>query len=254
MDINGNTKMPQNKSLDMSENKPLLEVFVCTWCEEKILPDFIKWYRSRVPNCLITVYDNMSTDRTVEIALKNECKVIPFDTGGYMDEQTLMNIRNNCWKESEAKWCLVVDCDELVDVTGEFCELNNSGDIVQCKGWEMFGTKEDTIQTLLYGCLSVGYCKPVLFRPEAFVEINLQAGSHEAKPIWKSSPNWNHSVVNLYHTKWRSWTNGIERAKLLAERRSEHSRSRQWNFHYELPEETHREYYLNGMKNRVKVR
>ena len=90
--------MMQNKNQNTTEKHPLLEVFVCTWCEDKILLDFIQWYRSRVPDCLITVYDNMSDDRTVEIALDNECKVIPYDTSGYMDEQTLMNIRNNCWK------------------------------------------------------------------------------------------------------------------------------------------------------------
>ena len=237
-------------------NKPLLEIFTVCWNEEKILPDFIKWYRDRVPNCLITVYDNMSTDNTFGIALDNECKVIPFDTGGYMDEQTLMNIRNNCWKQSEAKWCLVVDADELVSLTEQQLEelYDLSANIYKCVGYEMFGTEEDTIETLIYGCPSIGYCKPVLFKPNNFTEIGLHPGSHDASPIPKVETIWGKPVVNMYHTKWRNFTNGIERAHLLAKRRSEHSRLQGWNIHYEFDDSVHLDYYTNGMKNRVKVR
>ena len=31
-------------------------------------------------------------------------------------------------------------------------------------------------------------------------------------------------MANLYHTKWRSWEEGIERQHVLATRRSEHSK------------------------------
>jgi len=236
--------------------QPLLDIYCVAWNEEKILPDFINWYRSRVPGCLITVYDNMSTDRTFQIALENECKVIAFDTNGKMDEQTLMDIRNSCWKESEAKWCLVVDADELVDITENFLEMESRGDIYQCEGYEMFGTEEDTIDTLLYGCKSVGYCKPILFRPAVFSTLDLHPGSHGAHPITKDGTGvrWVLHAPNLYHTKWRSWTNGIERAKILAQKRSEHSKKMSWNFHYQLNDEIHRDYYMNGMRDRIKVR
>lgn len=241
---------------DEMMEQPLLEVFTVCWNEEKILPDFIKWYRSRVPGCLITVYDNESDDRTFEIALDNECKVIPFDTGGYMDEQTLMNIRNNCWTQSKARWCLVVDCDELVDINVDFLNKKTTTGLYQCKGYEMFGTEEDTIQTLTQGCESAGYCKPVLFRPDIIGCLGLTPGSHSANPLSKTLD----PVVivkdqpNLYHTKWRSWTNGIERARLLAQRRSEHSAKMGWNFHYGLDEAIHRDYYMRGMEQRIKVR
>jgi hypothetical protein len=240
----------------MNGSKPLLEIFTVCWNESKILPDFIKWYRDRISDCLITVYDNNSDDNTFGIALDNECKVIPFDTGGYMDEQTLMDIRNNCWKESKAKWCLVVDCDELVEVNTKLLQEEYFTDVFHCEGYEMFGTEEDIVETLTQGCKSAGYCKPVLFQPERLVEINLAPGSHSANPITKEGAPvcWTKGKVNMYHTKWRSWTNGIERARLLAKRRSEHSKQMGWNFHYELDESIHLDYYTNGIKNRVKVR
>ena len=237
-------------------NKPLLEIFVCTWNEEKILPDFIKWYRSRISNCLITIIDNCSTDKTVEIALDNECKVISFNTNNQMDEKTLMDIRNNCWKDSEAKWILIVDADELVDVTLDLLIPIRIGSVFKCKGFEMFGNEEDTIETLTQGCESAGYCKPVLFKREVVKEINLTPGSHSCNPI----PNKYCEITiieskpNFYHTKWRSWANGIERARLLAERRSDHSKQMGWNFHYELDESIHKAYYDNGIRNRKIIR
>lgn len=238
-------------------NKPLLHVFVVTWNEEKIILDFIQWYRSRISNCLITVIDNMSTDRTADIALDNECEVRFFNTNNQMDEKTLMDIRNNCWKQSEAQWCLVVDTDELVDVTTDYLTDAWLGNIVRCKGYEMFGTEEDIIETLTQGCESAGYCKPVLFRPNEIEQINLTPGSHDANPKTRAPflLQWETKYPrNMYHTKWRSWSNGIERARLLAKRRSEHSKQMGWNFHYELDESIHKEYYENGIKNSIKVR
>jgi hypothetical protein len=143
----------------------------------------------------------------------------------------------------------------LVDIDTNFLETNQTGNIFKCEGYEMFGTEEDTIQTLTQGCESAGYCKPVLFR-NIFREINLYPGSHDADPEIKSPFGiiWDSTSVRLYHTKWRSWSNGIERARLLAKRRSEHSKQMGWNFHYELDESIHLDYYTNGIKNRVKVR
>jgi len=246
--------------LTPNDMNPLLHVFVCTWNEEKIILDFIKWYQNRVPGCKITVFDNYSTDNTTRIALDNGCEVRFFNSGDEMDEQTLVNIRNNCWKESTAKWCLVVDADELVGVTVDFLTNFQNGNIIKCEGFEMFGTEKDTIITLTQGCPSEGYCKPVLFLRECFKEINFAPGSHNCSPI----PNYPFGVyfadkdydtgIKLFHTKWRSWTNGIERAHLLAKRRSGHSRSMGWNIHYEFDDSIHKDYYDNGIKNRVKVR
>ena len=237
-------------------NKPLLEVFCVTWNEEKILPDFIKWYRSRVPNCLITVIDNQSTDLTTKIAIENECKVISFTSNDEMDEKTLMDIRNSYWKESEAQWCLVVDADEWVGITEDALRKMSklSANIYKCVGYEMFGTEEDTIDTLVYGCPSAGYCKPVLFKPPHFNEINLHPGSHDAERIPKIETIWGEPIIAMYHTIWRSWSNGIERAHLLAKRRSEHSRLQGWNIHYEFDDSVHLDYYSRGMELRTKVR
>lgn len=240
--------------------KPLLEIFTIVWNEEKIIQDFIDWYRQRVPDCLITVYDNLSSDRTVEICKNNNCNVISYNTNGWMDEQTLINIRNVCWKNSEAEYVCVVDADEGIGLNREMLQKNledkDGWNIAKCQGYEMFGTETDTIDQLLFGCWSAGYCKPVLFRPEFFDAVNLHAGSHSADPVPypQFEIKWLMNAPNLYHFKWRSWTNGIERAHLLAKRRSPDSARKGWNIHYQFEDSIHKDYYNNGLTNRIKVR
>lgn len=238
----------------------LLEVFVLTWNEEKIIQDFITWYRQRVPDCLITVYDNMSDDGTVTICQANGCKVVPFDTGGKMDELTQINLRNTIWKQSEAQYVIVCDADEWVDVDRDMLLRNNEEnewDVCKCMGYEMFGTEEDTIDTLVRGTWSAGYCKPVLWKKDKVKEINFGAGSHNANP---SSPVEGTEVAikknfpKLFHTKHRSWSGMLEKAAQLAQRRSEDSKRKGWNFHYSLPEAVHKDYRDNGIKNSIRVR
>lgn len=233
----------------------LLHVFTICWNEEVILQDFINFYRSRIPNCKITVYNNMSTDKTVDIAYKNNCEVISFDTGGKMDESTLMNIRNQCWKNSTSKWIIVADSDEWVDISEKMLE-ESTWEIAKCNGYEMFGTEKDKAEDLLYGVESVGYCKPIIFKKDAIKETNFAAGSHKASPEseYRHSIIWAENPPNLYHTKWRSWSNGIGKAHDITPRRSEEDKKKGWNFHYSLNDLIHKDYYENGMKNRRKIR
>lgn len=243
------------------ENKqlvPLLHVFIVTWNEEKHLQELITWYRERVPGCFITIWDNMSTDKTVDIAYKNDCEVHQFFTNNQMDEKTLIDIRNSCWITSKADYIIVCDADEFVDVNYHILSRNNEEkewDICKCFGYEMVGNEEDTIDTLTKGVWAAGYCKPILFKRESIESINFAPGSHNANPISAGKDlKWKINFPNLYHTKHRSWSNVIDRAKLLSKRRSEHSKKMGWNFHYGLDESIHRNYRQGLLNNAVKVR
>ena len=57
-----------------------ISIFVICYNEEIILQKFINHYRTRFPNCEITIYDNMSTDNSRQIAIKNGCKVLEYDS------------------------------------------------------------------------------------------------------------------------------------------------------------------------------
>jgi glycosyltransferase involved in cell wall biosynthesis len=231
----------------------LIEIHVITFNEEKTILDFIVFYRNNLPDVRIIAHDNESTDNTVHILKTFNCEVIPFSTDGKMDEFTLMGIRNNCWKDSTAKWIIVVDSDEFVQITPE--QLTDDFNIIKCAGFEIFGEGE-IFEELLYGVESVGYSKPAIFKREDFVEINYAPGNHTCspQPVEGKEIKWCQKEIRLYHTKWRSWENGINKAKEIAPRVSEESKLFGWNFHYSLDDSIHKDYYENGLKLRRLVR
>jgi glycosyltransferase involved in cell wall biosynthesis len=231
-----------------------VQVFGIFWNEQDIIQDFIDWYKLKLPNAKITIIDNESDDKTVEIAKNNGCNVIIFNTNGYMDEKTLMELRNNIWRYINSEWVIIVDSDEFVDITHDV--LNNADwNVAKCVGYEMFGEGE-SIENLLYGCKSEGYSKASVFNKNEIENMNFEAGSHIENPISKEGfkVKFAEDRPNLYHTKWRSWDNGINRAHILSKKISGHSTKMRWNFHYGLPDSTHKEKYDNGIKDRIKVR
>lgn len=241
-----------------------LRVYAITWNYEHFVEDLIKWYRDRV-DCNFTIYDNMSTDRTPEILRDLGCEVISFNTGGKMDEKTLMNIRELCWlNPSHAEpWVVICDEDEWVDVNDDVIK-DATWNVNKCVGYEMFGMDGDKMEDLVYGVPSVGYSKMALFNRSQIQAMNYGAGNHSANP----TPLIGHKVimnpnpVAMYHTKWRGWEAGLNRQKSIAPRVSEDSKRKGWNFHYALPERlnegqtghNHWDYYSRGFEMRLKVR
>lgn len=235
--------------------KALLTVLITTWNEEDTILDTIKWYRDRVPGCTIVICDNESDDRTVEICKENNCIVRTFSTGGYMDELTLMQIRNETWKEYNSFYYIVVDSDEWVDISEKELLENlksNRWDLCKCFGYNMFGECGDA-DSLVNGVPSPQYCKPVLFR-DTVLFTNFYAGSHDSQPVGSVPLKIIKDWPALYHTKWRCWEKGIERQYKLAKRRSEHSKQMGWNFHYEIEESVQRLHYEHNLKISTKVR
>lgn len=241
-----------------------IHIYVTTWNSSAFIEDLINWYRTRFPDCPITIYDNMSSDLTVEICKSLDCEVISFNTMGTMDEKTLINIRELCWlnPNHDSEWVIVCDDDEYVDVTPE--QLDGTWNVNKCIGYEIFGQDGDSFEELIYGLPSDGYSKQVLFNRHQIKRMNFGAGSHQANPEPKQGFEviYNPNPCPLYHMKWRGWEAGLNRQKSIAPRISEDSKKKGWNFHYGLPEKleqgqtglNHWDYYNNGLTNRIKVR
>src|SRR3990167_11265325 len=94
----------------------MITVYTITYNESLLIQFMIDHYRSRFPDCRIVVYDNISTDDTVKIALANGCEVIPYDTNGQIQDSHYIQIKNNCWKDAKTDWVLICDMDELLDI------------------------------------------------------------------------------------------------------------------------------------------
>lgn len=118
-----------------------INIFLTCYNEATLLPNTIKHYRSLLPSCSITIYDNESTDNSVELAESLGCKVISFNTNGQFDETRLTSIRNNCWKDTCEGWIMVYDMDEWLYITESelLGELNAGTTIITTRGLNMIG-------------------------------------------------------------------------------------------------------------------
>lgn len=181
-----------------------IEWYVCTYNEEYQLPFAIEYWKRLISDKTdfkVIVYDNYSTDKTVEILKQYDwITVYEFFTGGEMNEIALTNIRNNCWIGSKADWVIVTDLDEVYyskDMISELIKMKEVGiGAVSC-GWYAFCGKEKEYNTkeLLHKQVKRGYRQHInhrqgynnvgkiqLFNPQKAVKMNYSMGMHYAYP------------------------------------------------------------------------
>lgn len=76
-----------------------------------MLPHFLKHYDFADR---IVIYDNGSTDGSIELIKNSKAELRHYDTNGEQDNLAMRSLKNNCWKGSKADWVIVCDMDEHV--------------------------------------------------------------------------------------------------------------------------------------------
>jgi glycosyltransferase involved in cell wall biosynthesis len=118
-----------------------MHIFILCHNESVLLPHAIAHYRNYLPNSVITIMDNESTDGSPEIAQQLGCQVISF--AGNMNELT-SNIKNNCWTNVKG-WVIVVDIDEWLCINEQEIdhETQNGVTILQTRVLDMIGESKN---------------------------------------------------------------------------------------------------------------
>jgi len=228
-----------------------LTVHTITYNEESIIEFFIKHYRRIFPNCVIKIYDNYSTDNTVNIAKNYGCEVYYYDTDNKLDDEAFLKIKNEVWKSAETDWVIVCDADELIHISQE--DLNKQEElgfnIIQTIGYTIVN-KDDLITNLeemKYGYRDTSYDKCILFNKKYISEINFNHGSHQIYPIG-SHININQLQFKLIHYKWIGKKYSIDRRNMLRNRGiSNFNTGRNFTLEYVFDEESFPN-YLEHMK------
>lgn len=184
-------------------NKPIIHLYTLTYNEEKILPFFFQHYESVVDKFFI--YDNNSTDNTVEICKKrNDTKVIKWDSNKKLNEFKLTEMRNNIWKKSKGKCDFVIMCDadeflEFPSMSSLFVILKiRKYSVVKPVGYAMVSKKfpvfgrDQISDQVKRGFRAPLMDKCVVFDPNQITEMNFSLGSHYCMP---------EGVVKVYKPK-----------------------------------------------------
>jgi glycosyltransferase involved in cell wall biosynthesis len=205
-----------------------INVFLLCYNEEILIPHTIAHYKKYLPSCEITIYDNNSTDNSVEIAKKIGCNVISWFSNNKADEYAILHIKNNCWKNINEGWIIVCDMDEWIFINED--ELSNEekkgNTILKTQGLGIVGNskKEDLsdidIKNIKKCFMAHAYSKRICFNKKEIDEIGYGLGSHNCNPI--GNIKYSESVYYIKHMKFlglpfliKRWYDRYERYKLL---------------------------------------
>jgi hypothetical protein len=215
-----------------------------------MLPYFVKHYRSRFTNCKIVVYDNESTDKTVEIAESLGCKVLTYTTGNKLNDLMYLQIKNNCWK-NELGWVIIADCDEFIDIN-ESDLANEKASIIRFKAFNMVNHNDDlNIDEIKHGVRSESYDKSYCFNASKLDEIGYGAGCHWCAP--KGLVEYSEKYYLAYHYKYINIDYMINRHATFASRLSDENKEKGYGGHYLYTPEQITNEFLEARKNSIKI-
>jgi len=213
----------------------ILHAYIMCWNEEKILAKTLDYYSKYCDK--IILMDNMSTDKSLEIAKTYpKVEIMQFDTGGKISEIVYLQLKTECYKYSRGKadWVIVCDCDEIVYGLDSLAILNPEKDVPYLEGYQMMVNsfeefdKAKQILDIRKGFRDEVFDKVVLFNPN--VNIQWGFGCHNSNII----PTTNKAHCKLLHYKYLGrdyikWKNARSKARL-----SEFNKSRKLGDHYNV--------------------
>jgi len=169
----------------------VVTVFLLCFNESVLLPHTIKHYKTQFPSCRIIIYDNESTDDSVEKATLLGCEIVSWNSDNIIDDYKYSEIKNNCWKDLEEGWMIVADMDEYLCITEKelLKEESKGTTILTIQGYEMIGESE-TLDLSDIDLFEISKrfpntmeSKNLCFHSEHILEMNYNNGAHKCKPV-----------------------------------------------------------------------
>ena len=171
-----------------------INIFLLCYNESALLPHTIKHYKTYLPSCTITIYDNESTDNSVQIAKALGCQVISWSSNDILDEPMQTKIRNSCWKTLKDGVVIVADMDEFICITEAELqmEIKMGTTILSIVGINMIGESStlDLSDIDLQAIRKYNEDDPdstesknLCFLRESIIEMNYDVGSHQCDPV-----------------------------------------------------------------------
>lgn len=232
-----------------------IEAFILCWNESDILAMVIRHYQKFCDH--ITIYDNFSTDSSQLIAESMGCDVKKFGKPGVLDDQAYLDVKNNCWKSSDADYVIIADCDEIFLPSEVMCikslhnkniiidsESFDNATILTTQGWDVHSNEMpvNDITDITTGFKFDNYSKSVAFSPKHIKQINYKPGCHICEPIGEVI--YSKIIFTILHV---NAIGGVERRirryHEYMKRMSANNKRKGWGSHYWQPEaQTRREF------------
>ena len=224
-----------------------VEVFTFCWNEMAVLPFAVDYWRKYASH--VTVYDNGSTDGSIEYLQKQGdwISVEHYETGDKINDTLIRDIKNQVWKQARGRADLVVVCDldEMLcapDIVQSLATMRRVGGTICTPQWYSLVSDEVPVyngQSLhkirpLAVALD-GTPKAVLFDPNAIIEINYDHGAHRCHP--EGQVRWYGGDIYLLHTNHNlSFEHKVSRYREMKGRLSDLNKELGHGIHYSFTE------------------
>jgi glycosyltransferase involved in cell wall biosynthesis len=229
----------------------MITVYILAYNEHYKIKFAIEHYRARFPECPIIVYDNGSTDDTVQIAKENNCEVRDYSnqSGSTLNDGLHARIKSQCWKEAKTDWVIVSDLDELLDITQEELksEESNGTSIIKTEAWTMVNLGNDyDLGKMTHGIRDGGYDKKMCFNRKLISDINYGVGCHNANPV--GIIKFSEKAYIVHHYRDLNEDHCVNKAKSTTQRLSQDNRRFGWGAQCMRSEQELREDYRRLQK------
>lgn len=233
----------------------MITIYTIAYNESILMKFMIDHYKSKFPNCHIILYDNFSTDNTVQIASNAGCEIRYFDTNNQINDNKYLEIKNNCWKDAKTDWVLVCDVDELLNISEEqlLAEDQIGTTIITSEGYNMINMEDNfDLKNIKNGMRSTQYDKTFLFNKKYITDINYMHGCHTCRPVG-TKLKMSNSQYKCYHYRYLNPDYTVERYNLFNNRLSPENRKHGWGIQYTQSEEKIRAEFIGTRINSIKV-
>jgi glycosyltransferase involved in cell wall biosynthesis len=263
-----------------------INVITVTKNEGRILPFFLDHYSKFCDSIMIC--DGHSTDNTADVVSQySKTKLVYLDDGNELDDLTLLDIRNNYYKQfrDQFDWQIVCDVDEFLyhpNILGVLKEFKDRGVTwPQVNGYQMISKVFPTYGVPITDQVKRGIWdtsrypgsirKRIIFDPQKITNINYNMGCNYAEPQGIVVPDCEAHTngdgeyaslgtflkdapikLKMLHYKYLSYEYTVNKSTFHMNRRSEHTTKNKYGFHYEsLAKMSEHEY--NEMVDRSEV-
>lgn len=228
-----------------------IEPFILCYNEEKMVRHTLNHYLTFCNK--ITIYDNNSTDLTLDILKKEypQVNVISYNSENQLNDQKYLEIKNNCWKQSTADFVIVCDMDELLyhkhlyhilkQIKREQIAVPNVDGYNMISDFFPDNCQIPITEQIKTGWPAQSFNKNIIFNPQWLKEINYGPGAHTCNPVPKGKlrlkiPPKN-TYLQLLHYKYLSREYVIQRHQQYAKRLSTFNKTNGYGKEYTYSEE-----------------
>ena len=233
--------------------KPSIDIYVLCWNEIQLAPFVVDYWKKVARH--VYIFDNGSTDGSIEYFKKYSwISVNHFESDGFNDI-IHKEIKNKCWKGSDADWVCVSDFDEVLYSEHFFDDvkwLDENGYTIVEPNWINCFSKTNIPQyeddKLLHNLIDggvIGGSKKIFFKPSEIVDMNYGPGAHYCSPIGNVKIV---NKLNVIHFKNLGYDYILNRNHMYRNRLSETNKKYGFGIHYTFSDEK----YISDMENDYK--